>query len=185
MENTKTLQTLQNGNIDNQKSVTTEGTGTVLKELNPEEITRIISPVVKTSGWKQFSTGESSEIDFNKRFDLYIRRRNLSKLMMQNDDILKKSSNEVDTVNRSEASKINGFETFPDTVSNPPMGNPQKDLTPPKTKSKEPDRSVIKSGNNLPVLSSFSNLSKNVIKSALLLKSQAMITSLLIYGHLQ
>ena len=34
MENTKTLQTLQNGNIDNQKSVTTEGTGTVLKELN-------------------------------------------------------------------------------------------------------------------------------------------------------
>ena len=95
MENTKTLQTLQNGNIDNQKSVTTEGTGTVLKELNLEAITSIISPAVKTSGWKQFNTGESSEIDFNKRFDLYIRRRNLSKLMMQNDDILKKSSNEV------------------------------------------------------------------------------------------
>ena len=90
MENTKTLQTLQNGNIDNQKSVTTEGTGTVLKELNLEAITSIISPAVKTSGWKQLNTGESSEIDFNKRFDLYIRRRNLSKLMMQNDDILKK-----------------------------------------------------------------------------------------------
>ena len=157
MENQKTLQTLQNGNIDNQKSVTTEGTGTVLKELNLEEITRTISPAVKTSGWKQFSTGESSEIDFNKRFDFYIRRRNLSELMMQNDDILKKSSNEVDTVNRSKASKINGFETFPDTVSNPPMGNPKKDLTPLKTKSKEQDRSVIRPGNNLPVLSSFSN----------------------------
>ena len=56
MENTKTLQTLQNGNIDNQKSVTTEGTGTVLKELNLEAITCIITPAVKTSGWKQFNT---------------------------------------------------------------------------------------------------------------------------------
>ena len=37
------------------------------------------------------------------------------------------------------------------------MGNPKKDLTPLKTKSKEQDRSVIRPGNNLPVLSSFSN----------------------------
>ena len=67
MENQKTLQTLQNNNIDNQKSVTTEGTGTVLKELNLEEITSIISPAVKTSGWKQFNTGESEGIDYNYR----------------------------------------------------------------------------------------------------------------------
>ena len=109
MENQKTLQTLQNDSIDNQKSVTSEATGTVLKELNLEEITSIVSPAVRATGWKQFSTGESSEIDFNKRFDLYIRRRNLSELMMQNDDIFKKSSNEVDTANLSKASKINGL----------------------------------------------------------------------------
>lgn len=126
MENTKTLQTLQNDSIDNQKSVTTEGTGTVLKELNLEAITSIISPAVKTSGWKQFNTGESSEIDFNKRFDLYIRIRNLSKLMMQNDDILKKSSNEVDIANRSEASKIKGFETFSGHGVKSPYGKPKE-----------------------------------------------------------
>ena len=50
MENKTTLQALQNGNIDNKKSVTTEGTGTVLKQLNLEEITSIVSPAVKTSG---------------------------------------------------------------------------------------------------------------------------------------
>lgn len=121
MENQKTLQTLQNNNIDNQKSVTTEGTGTVLKELNLEEITSIISPAVKTSGWKQFNTGESEGIDYNYRFNLYIRRRNLSELMMQNDVLLKNTSNEADTANRSKACKIKGFETFPDTVSNPPI----------------------------------------------------------------
>ena len=59
MENAKTLQTLQNDSIDNQKSVTSDATGTVLKELNLEEITRTVSPAVKTSGWKQFHTGES------------------------------------------------------------------------------------------------------------------------------
>ena len=121
MENKTTLQALQNGNIDNQKSVTTEGTGTVLKQLNLEEITNIVSPAVKTSGWKQFNTGESEGINYNYRFNLYIRRRNLSELMMQNDVLLKNTSNEVDTTNRSKASKINGFDTFPDTVSNPPM----------------------------------------------------------------
>ena len=124
MENTKTLQTLQNGNIDNQKSVTTEGTGTVLKELNLEAITSIISPAVKTSGWKQFNTGESSEIDFNKRFDLYIRRRNLSKLMMQNDDILKKSSNVLEITNSENASKIKSFKALSGMVSNTSMGSP-------------------------------------------------------------
>ncbi len=126
MENQKTLQTLQNNNIDNQKSVTTEGTGTVLKELNLEEITSIISPAVKTSGWKQFNTGESEGIDYNYRFNLYIRRRNLSELMMQNDVLLKNTSNEADTANRSKACKIKGFETFPDTVSNPPYGKPKE-----------------------------------------------------------
>ena len=125
MENKTTLQALQNGNIDNQKSVTTEGTGTVLKQLNLEEITSIVSPAVKTSGWKQFKTGESEGSNYNYRFNLYIRRRNLSELMMQNDVLLKNTSNEVDTTNRSKASKINGFDTFPDTVSNPPMGNPK------------------------------------------------------------
>ena len=52
------------------------------------------------------------------------------KRMIQNDDILKKSSNTLETSTCDKACKFNGFRAFSDMVSNAPMGNPKKDMTP-------------------------------------------------------
>ena len=125
--------------------------GTSAKQLNLSEITEVVSSSVTSMGWKRYSVGESSEINYNYRFDLYIRRRKLSDLVSQNDDILKKSSNVLEITSSEKISKIKGFQALPGVVSNAPMGNPQKDLTP------SPILPITRGSENLPVLSSFSN----------------------------
>lgn len=125
--------------------------GTSAKQLNLSEITEVVSSSVTSMGWKRYSVGESSEINYNYRFDLYIRRRKLSDLVSQNDDILKKSSNVLEITSSENTSKIKGFQALPGVVSKDPMGNPQKDLTP------SPILPITRGSDNLPVLSSFSN----------------------------
>ena len=125
--------------------------GTSAKQLNLSEITEVVSSSVTSMGWKRYSVGESSEINYNYRFDLYIRRRKLSDLLSQNDDILKKSSNVLEITTSENTSKIKGFKALPSVVSNTPMGNPQKDLTP------SPILPITRGSENLPVLSGFSN----------------------------
>lgn len=125
--------------------------GTSAKQLSLSEITEVVSSSVTSKGWKRYSAGESSEINYNYRFDLYIRRRKLSDLVSQNDDILKKSSNVLEITSSENTSKIKGFKALPSMVSSTPMGNPQKDLTP------SPILPITRGSENLPVLSSFSN----------------------------
>ena len=125
--------------------------GTSAKQLNLSEITEVVSSSITSMLWKRYSAGESSEINYNYRFDLYIRRRKLSDLMSKNDDILKKSSNVLEITNNKNPSKIKGSKELPGMVSNTPMGNPQKDLTP------SPILPITRGSENLPVLSGFSN----------------------------
>ena len=125
--------------------------GTSAKQLNLSNITEVVSSSITSMGWKRYSAGESSEINYNDRFDLYIRRRKLSDLVSSNDDILKKSSNVLKITSNENASKINASENFLPVVSNAPMGNPQKDMTP------SPILPITKGSEKLPVLSGFSN----------------------------
>lgn len=125
--------------------------GTSAKQLNLSEITEVVSSSITSMGWKRYSTGESSEINYNYRFDLYIRRRKLSDLVSQSDDILKKSSNVLEITSYENTSKIKGLGTISTMVSNTPMGIPQKDLTP------SPLLPITRGSENLPLLSGFSN----------------------------
>ena len=52
--------------------------GTSAKKLDLSQITEVVSSSVTSNGWKRYSVGESSQINYNYRFDLYIRRRKLS-----------------------------------------------------------------------------------------------------------
>ena len=125
--------------------------GTSAKQLNLSEITEVVSSSVTPIGWKRCNVGKSSKIDYNYRFDLYIRRRKLSDLVSQNDDFLKKSSKVREITRGEKPSKIKGFKAIPGMVSNTPMGNPQKDLTP------SPILPITRGSENLPALSGFSN----------------------------
>ena len=125
--------------------------GTSARQLNFSEVTDIVSSSVTTLGWKRYSVGASSKIDYNDRFDLYQRRRKLSDLVSQNGDILKKSPNVLEITSSENISKIKGSEALSSMVSNTPMGNPQKDLTP------SPILPITIGGENLPVLSGFSD----------------------------
>ena len=125
--------------------------GTSALQLNLSEITDIVSSAVTSSGWKRYSVGQSSEIDYNYRFDLYIRRRNLSELVSKNDDISKKSSNVLESTNNEEPNKSKASSELSTLVSKAPMGIPQKDLTPSLISR------ITKDNEKLPVLSGFSN----------------------------
>lgn len=125
--------------------------GTSAKQLNLSEVSTTVSSSVTSTGWTRYSVGKSSEIDYNYRFDLYIRRRKLSDLVSQNDDIFKKSSNVLEITSCENTSKINGLPTLSSMVSKDPMGNPQKDLTPSTILP------VTRGSEKLPMLSSFSN----------------------------
>lgn len=125
--------------------------GTSAKQLNFSEITETVSSSVTSNGWKRYSAGESSEINYNYRFDLYIRKRKLADLVSQNDDILKISSNVLAITSSEKVSKIKGCKALSGMVSKASMGNPQKDLTP------SPLVPITRGYENLPVLSSFSN----------------------------
>lgn len=83
-------------------------------------------------GWQKSNVGESANIDYNHRFDLYIRRRNLGTLISGNGDI-KKISPTTESENPTVSS------TF-DMVSNTTLGFPKAGLTP---------------SHNLPTLSDF------------------------------
>lgn len=125
--------------------------GTSAKKLDLSQITEVVSSSVTSNGWKRYSVGESSQINYNYRFDLYIRKRKLSDWVSKNDDILRKSSNVLEITNRENTSKIQDFKTFPGVVSNAPMGIPQKTLTP------SPLLPITRGSEKLPVLSGFSN----------------------------
>ena len=125
--------------------------GTSAKQLNLSEITNIVSSSVTSTGWKRYSVGESSGIDYNYRFDLYQRRRKLSDLVSQNGEILENSPNVLEITNCRNTSKINGLDPLSSMVSKDPMGNPQKDLTP------SPILPITRGSENLPILSGFSN----------------------------
>ena len=125
--------------------------GTSAKQLNLSEITNIVSSSVTSTGWKRYSVGESSGIDYNYRFDLYQRRRKLSDLVSQNGEILENSPNVLEITNCRNTSKINGLDPLSSMVSKDPMGNPQKDLTP------SPILPITRGSEYLPILSGFSN----------------------------
>lgn len=110
-----------------------------------------ISTYVTSSGWTRYNSGESSAINYNHRFDLYVRRRNLRNLLSTNDDISIKSSNVLENTNCETSIKLKGIETLSKAVSNAPMGLPQKDLTPSIISS------ITRGSENLPVLSDFSS----------------------------
>ena len=125
--------------------------GTSAKKIDLSKITDVVSSSITSMGWKRHSVGETSNINYNYRFDLYIRKRKLSNLVSTKDDIFKISSNVLKLTGSEKPSEIKGFKPFSTMVSNAPMGNPQEDLTP------SPILSITRGNENLPVLSSFSN----------------------------
>ena len=122
--------------------------------LNPPQDSSVyekvptISDPLSTAGWIKSNTGESSAINYNYRFDLYIRRRNLWEMMSGNDDISKISSAKSLNTNEKIPDKSNTFPTNPGSVSNPSMGMHKCDLTP---------SDWVPASEALPVLSSFVN----------------------------
>jgi len=141
-------------------------TGQVPVPLDYKKITDIIAASVPSAGWKRIDTGASAKIDYNYRFDLYMRRRNLACLVgqkeAQNDDLLKKSSNQTQSISPEKPVEIKASEHFPSTVSKGRMGGPNVGLTP-STSMLLP---VTRGNEHLPVLSNFSNYpSLTAIKS--------------------
>lgn len=125
--------------------------GTCALKIDYEELSQNIASSVAATGWKRYSVGESAEVNYNYRFDLYIRRRKLADLVSENDDISKISSNVLEGNNREKPRKISTSDHSTTMVSNATMGNPKKDLTP------SPISRVTRKSENLPVLSDFGN----------------------------
>lgn len=125
--------------------------GTSAKKINLSELSMTVSTSVPNTGWKRYNVGESSEIDYNYKFDLYIRRRKLSDLVSEKDDIIKKSSYVRGSTTGERSNEIEHFGQEMNEVSNPSMGIPQEDLTP------SPIARITKGSENLPVLSGFSS----------------------------
>ena len=99
-----------------------------------------IKASLETAGWVKSSMGCSYRIDYDKRFDLYIRVRNLSSLTGGKS----KHSENVYGGQPQETAKIRGFSV----VSKAAMGTPTRDLTPSEVE-------VIPVSPDLPVLSDF------------------------------
>ena len=87
------------------------------------ESNKKIKNVVEQEGWEKRSVGESYRIDYNKRFDLYIRRRNLRSVMNQNTQTFEKCLGQGELENQH---KYSGF----GMVSNTHMGVGYRYLTP-------------------------------------------------------
>lgn len=86
-------------------------------------------------GWQKKSMGTSSHVNYDDRFQLYVRRRNLTELrrkkMSENEDFFKKSSNTYETSYHSDA-LISGLpRDFSQVVSQEYMGSPEALPTPP------------------------------------------------------
>lgn len=108
------------------------------------ESNKKIKNVLEQEGWEKRSVGESYRIDYNKRFDLYIRRRNLRSVMNQNTQTFEKCLGQGELENQH---KYSGF----GMVSNTHMGVGYTDLTPKENVNSLPDATDL----SLPVLSSF------------------------------
>lgn len=91
-----------------------------------------IKKQVTKTGWKKYDVGSTSSIDYNYRFDLYIRARRLAAIKQSDGDIQEKSPTQVSL-------KLDNSNTS-NMVSNASMGFPKQYLTP---------------SENLPVLSDF------------------------------
>lgn len=91
-----------------------------------------IKKQVTKTGWKKYDVGSTSSIDYNYRFDLYIRARRLAAIKQSDGDIQEKSPTQVSL-------KLDNSNTS-NMVSNASMGFPKRYLTP---------------SENLPVLSDF------------------------------
>ena len=89
--------------------------------------------IIETDGWKKLNTGTTSQINYNYRFDLYVRERKLAEITQTGDD------SEISPMTVSE--KTCKYKVSK-KVSNHPMGLPTSILTP---------------SNELPVLSHFGN----------------------------
>lgn len=98
------------------------------RELSFQPIATALSeirPITEDSGWQKSNAGESSVIDYNDRFDLYIRRRNLQDLQSSNGDIPKISP----SINPEKPAVFKAS----DMVSYSTMGIPKDIVTPSPT----------------------------------------------------
>ena len=112
---------------------------------------RRISALVPEAGWERHNAGESAVIDYNYRFDLYIRRRKLSEMVSRQNDGIKISSIGLKNSDTKTLGKIKDSDNTQEKGSFQTLGshsvklNPSRNLIAPVTKGQD----------RLPVLSSF------------------------------
>lgn len=123
---------------------------TATKNINFTEVAKKAAAAVTKDGWVRYSMGASQGINYNSRFDLYIRRRNLAELAAKNDVLKINTSKQQDFKNAETPHKIGVFDDFSGMVSKAPMGMHRCDLTPSRFLS------VVRGGRTLPVLSDLS-----------------------------
>ena len=135
--------------MSEEQNTTLESRGETLKNMQK---------ILSNDGWRKVSVGQSQTIDYDYRFDLYIRIRNLSEIYekrQKNYDVfLKNTSNNVNEVNSANTHKLRSSNGVFCLVSNSTMGIPIV-VNDTKTKSVEhPLNNVLIPSEKLPVLSS-------------------------------
>lgn len=125
------------------------------------EALKNMQQILSKDGWRKVSVGQSQTIDYDYRFDLYIRVRNLSKIYenrQKNHDVfLKNTSNNVNEIISVNSHKHRISNEASCLVSNSTMGIPIV-VNDTKTKSVEhPLNNVLIPSEKLPVLSSIGN----------------------------
>lgn len=110
-----------------------------------------ISLEVAKDGWKQLDAGQSNSIDYNFRFDFFVRRRAFRDLVSTKGILSQKKPNALLPTDRRKLKNNAASRRISPMVSNAPMGNPKKDLTP------SPLAKVTAGNDELPVLSGFSD----------------------------
>lgn len=83
---------------------------------------RCIESSLKTSGWTKQSIGRSFRIDYDERFALYVRRRNLADLIVSNGEFVKMSP-------KTKSKKSDKTRENP-MVSNPALKTEEDEMTP-------------------------------------------------------
>ena len=91
--------------------------------------------LLEKNGWRNVSMGRTTQINYDARFTLLVRERNLKELIEQrskekNDEISKNSSKDDFEQKPKNADKMGAFEECHSAVSNRPMVMPKEDLTP-------------------------------------------------------
>ena len=138
--------------MSEEQNTTLESRGETLKNMQK---------ILSNDGWRKVSVGQSQTIDYDYRFDLYIRIRNLSEIYekrQKNYDVfLKNTSNNVNEVNSANTHKLRSSNDVFCLVSNSTMGIPIV-VNDTKTKSVEhPLNNVLIPSEKLPILSSIGN----------------------------